>query len=164
MGFAQLACPPKFRGGDVERNGDFVDSGAEWCRDRSLDTFTGGGDGDYGFRQVACGGDFHLDIDPGTLGRNLLLTVEDIADAGAVPALQIDRAPDTRGHEARTPVPAVVVTRLTGEDAHAFVEEPAVGRLVVDGFVTVGQRVVFGQVDFDRRVKIDFQGVFAGME
>lgn len=57
-----------------------------------------------------------------------------------------------------------MVTRFAGENAQTFVEEPAVGRLVVNGFVTVGQRVVFGQVDLDRRVEIDFQHVFAGTE
>lgn len=34
-------------------------------RDRGFDAFAGGCNGDYGFRQVTGGGDFHLDLDPG---------------------------------------------------------------------------------------------------
>ena len=164
MGLSQFAGPPAFRRGDVERNGHAVDAGPERGRDRGFDPFAGSRDRHDGPGLFPDGVDLHLDLHPGPFGRDLLLTVENVADADAVPAFQIDRTPDARGHQARAPVPAVVVTRLAGEDADAFVEESAVGRLIVDGLVTVGQRVVFGQVDLDRRMEIDFQRVFAGTE
>jgi hypothetical protein len=73
--------------------------------------------------------------------RELLLHDLYVVEARAVPGLERDRPPDAARHEARPPVPAVVVRRLAREHADHL------GGLVVDGgqpITELAETVVLG--------------------
>src|SRR5436190_1979199 len=74
----------------------------------------------------------------GDRGVEALLIDLHVVDARLVPGLEPHLAPDAAGHEARAPVPAVVVGGLAREHADHL------GRLIVGGGEPVSEGVVGG--------------------
>ncbi len=81
-----------------------------------------------------------------------------VVDARRVPGLEPDRAPHAAGHEARAPVPAVVIGRLARVHAHHR------RALIVGCRQDVAERLVGRRHVRDRRAKPDQQRVLARVQ
>ena len=100
-------------------------------------------------RNIAVGNHLAHQGEVGAAVGHLVLDYLYVGQTRAVPGLEHHGAPDARSHQTGTPVPAVVIAGLAGEDAHEFVEYASVLRLVGSGVESVVVLVAFGEVDFD---------------
>ena len=160
---AQSVGPPQARilycGGHLDAVHPFLESHSP---DRNL--LAVGCDCEISSRNIAVGNHLAHQGEVGAAVSHVVLDYLYIGQTRAVPCLEHHGAPDARSHQTGTPVPAVVIACLAGEDAHEFVEYASVLRLVRPGVESVVVLVAFGEVDLDGRMEIDFQFVFARFE
>ena len=106
---------------------------------------------------ILIGIQLHMSGNHGPACTDFLLLDKHIVDSQIAPSPDIHRTPDAGGNQTWAPIPAIMITRLTGKNAYLLVEQAPVFRLVIGCRILVGKCIPFGDVYLYRRMEVHLQ-------